>query len=530
MEPIDRENLFSFESLKGMKVLIVDDNAENITLLRTYFKNLNLNIFAATNGRLAIDAAKKSVPDVILLDVMMPEMDGYEVCKELKNFESTKNIPIIFLTAKVATEDLVQGFLAGGSDYIKKPIQCEEVLIRVRTQLQLRKYTKEKDNLILKAMESNRTKSEFMARMSHELRTPMNAILGFSQLLMVDAQNEKATTREKDIARIIKAGKHLLDLINEVLDLSQIETGDLKVRLSPIDIHTLKNEVVDLAMPLAREKEVQIYDENKDEKPVYVIADKTRLKQVLINLTTNAIKYNKPDGRVTLKYSVDGERLKLEVSDTGKGIPDELKSNLFTPFERLGAELTDVQGTGIGLSISKKLMELMGGDISFESKVDEGSSFFIDIPLAEQPEVQKEKSLKVSLLPEGRTDSQQKVVLYIEDNPSNLELVRRIISRAKNVKLISAMEAQPGIRLASVEKPDLILMDLHLPDIDGFAAFQKINSMEETSKIPIIAVSADAMEVDKKKALDMGFRAYITKPIDVENFLESLEEVLGPIQ
>ncbi len=531
MEPLEKDDLFSFEALKGMSILIVDDNVENISLLRNYFKDLGLDILVAVNGKMAIDVAKKGVPDAILLDIMMPDLDGYGVCEELKNTEITKNIPILFLTAKVATEDLVHGFLVGGADYIKKPIQKEEVLIRVRTQLLLRKYSKEKDNLILKTVESNRTKSEFMARMSHELRTPMNAILGFSQLLMVDAQNEKATTRENDIARIIKAGKHLLDLINEVLDLSQIETGDLKVRLEPINIYTLKNEAIDLSISLAQGKGVQIIDENKDEgSSLYVIADRTRLKQVLINLTTNAIKYNKENGSVTLKYWVLGDRLKLEVRDTGKGIPDNLKENLFMPFERLGAELTEVQGTGIGLSISKKLMELMGGDIHFENNVEEGSSFFIDVPLAEQPAVVLPEPQKNRNVEEDNSVCYKKTILYIEDNPSNLELVRRIMSRMNNVKLISAMEAQPGIRLASTEIPDLILMDLHLPDIDGFCAYEKIKSMEATSNIPIIALSADAMAEDKKKALDMGFQTYITKPIDVDNFINVIEDVLGAIE
>jgi len=527
MEPVERDDLFSFEALKGMSILIVDDNVDNISLLRNFFKNANLEILVAIDGESAIEAAKKGLPDAILLDIMMPGLDGYEVCEKLKDIETTKNIPIIFLTAKVAIEDLVKGFLVGGADYIKKPIRKEEVLIRVRTQLLLQKYSKEKDALILKSVESNRTKSEFMARMSHELRTPMNAILGFSQLLMVDAQNEKAITRENDVGRIIKAGKHLLDLINEVLDLSQIETGDLKVRLESINIFTLKNEVIDLATSLAKENGVQIIDANKEGEALYVVADRTRLKQVLINLTTNAIKYNRVDGSVTLKYSVIGDRLKFEVTDTGMGISEELQKNLFTPFERLGAELTEVQGTGIGLSISKKLMELMGGDINFVSTVGEGSSFSIDVPLAEQPVIQPLESNNVSPAKEENVLSHQKKILYIEDNASNLELVRRIIARLRDIKLISAMEAQPGIRLASTEIPDLILMDLHLPDIDGFCAFEKIRSMEETSHIPIIAVSADAMEDDRKKALDMGFQTYITKPIDVDSFINVIEDVLS---
>jgi len=530
VNPLDIKNYFSFEGLDGMSILIVDDNPENITLLRNFFMDLNLEILVSTNGKSAIEVAKKGLPDLILLDIMMPGINGFQVCTELKNIEKTKDIPVIFLTAKVETQDLVQGFLVGGADYIKKPIQKEEILVRVQTQLLLRKYSKEKDELILKTMESSRAKSEFMARMSHELRTPMNAILGFSQLLMLDAQNEKATAREKDINRILKAGKHLLELINEVLDLSQIETGDLKVRLEPINIYTLKNEVVDLSMSLTQANGVQIIDENKEERALYILADRVRLKQVLINLVSNAIKYNKKEGTVTLSYRIDEDRLKMSIIDTGKGIPPELKENLFKPFERLGAELTEIQGTGIGLTISKKLIELMGGGISFESQDGEGSSFFIEIPLAEQPAGLSDKLKKAHPDLEENFKPPHKTILYIEDNPSNLELVRRILLGMKDVKLISAMEAQPGIRLASTELPDLILMDLHLPDIDGFSAFEKIRSMEETSHIPIIALSADAMAEDKKKALNMGFHTYITKPIEMDSFLEEIGIVLETLQ
>ncbi len=526
METANIDNLISFAGLEGMKVLIVDDDHETLDILRNCFANTELQVLVAKSGMAALGISEKTLPDLILLDILMPNMDGFETCIELKKNKLLKEVPVIFVTAKDERENLLRSYSVGGIDYIKKPICKEEVLVRSRTHLLLRKEGILKDCLIKKAENSNYAKSEFMARMSHELRTPMNAILGFGQLLKVDAQMEKAGARVSDVDRILRAGKHLLELINEVLDLSQIEAGKLKVSLEPINISGLKSEILDFTSSLIKQRGLHLIDENAGSEQLYVHADKTRLRQVLLNLISNAIKYNRENGSIKLGISKKGDRLRFTVSDTGLGIPVSLQEKIFEPFERLGVELSDVEGTGIGLAISKKLMDLMSGSIGFVSMEGEGSSFYIEIPLASSPiEAPRPLSTRAIAIEEG-FESSQKTVLYIEDNPANLHLVKRIMAIKDDVRLISATEAKTGIQLALSEKPTLILMDINLPGMSGLEAFKKLKSMEKTENIPVVAVSADAMEGDKKKALDMGFKTYITKPINIDGFLKEMDKFL----
>jgi signal transduction histidine kinase/CheY-like chemotaxis protein len=377
-----------------------------------------------------------------------------------------------------------------------------------------------------KAEQLNSSKSDFLARMSHELRTPMNAILGFSQLLKIDFKRSDYVSLDDSVDRILKAGKHLLSLIDEVLDLSQIESGKLKVSLEPVNIIEIKNELLDLIRPLAKQEEISIIDDI-NERSVFVTADHTRLKQVILNLISNAIKYNRPNGTVTLSSEVNKEFLTFKVFDTGQGIPKEKEVNIFKPFERLGVENTNIEGTGIGLSISKSLTELMGGTLAFESHKGKGSCFFINLPLSSKSDSSDEDSAKEISGQLVETFLDEKLILYVEDNPDNLELVKRIFSRKDNVRLISAPDAEKGIDLAKAHRPALILLDINLPGMDGFTAFKKLKKIDATINIPVIAVSADAMEIDKKKALDMGFRSYVTKPIDIDNFLEEVDTALN---
>ena len=378
-----------------------------------------------------------------------------------------------------------------------------------------------------KAEKQSSSKSDFLARMSHELRTPMNAILGFSQLLKIDFKKFEISSLDESVDRILNAGEHLLNLINEVLDLSQIESGKLKVSLESVDLVRLKDELLELMGPIAKQEGIQLIDAIDNELKVFVTADQTRLKQVLLNLISNAIKYNRSRGTATLSCALEGDMATIKVSDSGQGIPKEKEADLFKPFERLGVEMTNIEGAGIGLTICKSLTELMGGTLDFTSQVGKGSCFFVKIPVAAKPTIENEDLAKEALTAIEEPSSDIKLILYVEDNPDNLELVSRIFDSNKNIKLISAPDAEIGIDLAKAHKPDLILLDINLPGMDGFTAFKKLKGFDETINIPVIAVSADAMEADKKKALDMGFRTYVTKPIDIINFLEEVDKVFN---
>lgn len=380
------------------------------------------------------------------------------------------------------------------------------------------------------AEQASQAKSAFLSRMSHELRTPMNAILGFAQLLELD---ERDPNSREFIAEILKAGDHLLKLIDEVLDLAKVESGKVELVLEDMDAQPLCDESVALVRSLARESGVSLSVQAEGIAGARIHVDGTRLKQVLVNLLSNAIKYNHLGGRVTLS----GERrpagrFRFSVSDTGKGMDKAQQQRLFNPFDRLGAEKDGVRGTGIGLVISKRLVEGMGGELGHHSRVGQGSTFWIEVAAAEQDGVNKKEAEAeaeegAQALIELASRGRRVTVLYIEDNPANRYLVRRIIEQHTPYRLLSAPDAARGIALAHECLPDLILMDINLPDMDGFSALSRLRSRGRTRSIPVIAVSANAMTRQVERGRAVGFVAYLTKPIAVKSLLETITSVLG---
>ena len=374
------------------------------------------------------------------------------------------------------------------------------------------------------AERASRVKSEFLSRMSHELRTPLNAILGFSQLLEID--DSISESNKNFIGRISGAGKHLLDLINEVLDLARLDAGKIAITLEPCHLKAVAEDAFSLIRPLAEEKNIRLNNKIQNDS-FFVIADNIRLRQVLLNLLSNAIKYNEEKGSVILDCMQSEGYICIKVTDTGKGIDLAHKDDLFEPFNRMGETDAHIEGAGIGLAITKKLTELMKGFIDVESEFGKGSCFTIKIPGGAVDSLTPGLKPSEELPPmPSREVKPMRKVLYIEDNPDNLELVKSIFRRHSNMKLLSAVSAELGVEMAEVHQPDLILMDINLPGMLGDEAFLKLQMIETTKNIPVIALSANAMKRDIRSALDKGFIDYITKPIEVSSFMKTIQRVL----
>ncbi len=391
----------------------------------------------------------------------------------------------------------------------------ENKLTEVRLERQVADRTIDLEKAKKEADRANLAKSVFLASMSHELRTPMNSILGFAQLLESDKKDPLSIRQKNHIGTILKSGDHLLKLINDVLDLARIESGNMgEISLEPVNLCSICNETVSLVKTLAESLGIELLPCDELDKSIFIKADRTRFIQIFLNVLTNAIKYNKPGGKVEFGCKKIDKMVRLFISDTGPGIAKGKIGFLFEPFDRLGAEASSIEGSGIGLTISKRLVELMHGSIDVESELGKGSTFFINIPSAEN---HAENEMFVSQVKEKNFYLKGKhTFLYIEDDHLNRELLIEILGQCTpDIKLLTADCGQDGLEMAIEQKPDLIIMDLTLPDIEGFDAFLWLKKQPGTKNIPVIALSGNAMPSNIKKALDAGFANYLTKPFNI---------------
>jgi PAS domain S-box-containing protein len=477
------------------------------------------------------------------ISVLIPDGDADEesaVLRRIRRGESVehyetsrqrKDGSLVDVSLTISPIRDAEGAIVGASKIardVTRRKHAEQALKQAHAELESRvlERTRELIAATAEADRANKAKSEFLSRMSHELRTPLNAILGFGQILN---RQDLTPLQKESVQYVLKGGRHLLDLINEVLDIARVESGRLEVSIEPVAVVDAVSESCALVRPLAGGRDVRLLDRTDELRGgCHVLADQQRLKQVLINLLSNAVKYNRSGGSVEITCTeAPGNRIRLSVRDTGAGIAADDMPKLFTPFERLGASNTDVEGTGLGLALSYRLVTAMGGDLRAASAVGEGSTFTIELPRAAAAanvpgHSRSEPSDPATIRPAPGSHT----ILSIEDNISNVHLLEAVLSGRPDIALMATMQGSVGIDLAQTHRPDLILLDLHLPDMSGNEVLSRLQASRATRDIPVIIVSADASPGQIERLRGAGARAYLTKPLDIDEFLRTITDVL----
>ena len=373
------------------------------------------------------------------------------------------------------------------------------------------------------AEKANLSKSQFLSRMSHELRTPLNAILGFSQLINLKEKDEIEKSYNDEI---FLAGEHLLSMISDILDLSRIEEGSFTFSVSDVPLNQIINESISLVKHKLAFRNIVIHNLIDEDDITSVNIDDTRLKEVIVNILTNAVKYNIDNGMISIGYrNIENNKVRIYISDTGKGLSEEEQEHIFEPFNRLGAEYTDIEGVGIGLTISKKLMEIMGGSISLKSEKGKGTTFNVDCLKGEMVEGHVNKNIDIDLINNDIIYN----ILYVEDNESNQNLIKILFSDCQNIDLEILSSAEEGLIAIDSNDFDLIILDINLPGMDGYRALDEIKRNATTKNIPVVALTSAASDEDIKKGLKAGFNKYITKPFVLSNLLSSVNEELNSL-
>jgi len=523
------------EDNRSQTILIVDDTPANIRILMETLKS-DYKIKTAINGENALKSAvSKNRPDLILLDIMMPGINGFEVCRRLKENPETSDIPIIFITVKSHVEDETRGFELGAADFITKPFSAPVVKARVKTHLSLQTALQEAEKARKVAETSERAKSDFFANMNHELRTPLNSIIGFSGLIAGSKSLEPEHRKNLEIIR--RNGEHLLGLINEVLDISRIDAGHISIKEKDTDLHNLMKHLENTMKLQVEKKGLYLKFDIHPGIPRHIKTDEVKLMQVLNNLVGNALKFAKKGGIYVrtrpdnIDYNKEKSRMRLffEIEDTGPGIESEEQKTLFDPFIQSKSGLESGKGTGLGLSISQKIVQRMGGDLTISSKPGHGSVFRFDIicKLTDWDcRVQSDSPCRVTGIKPGQCRFR---ILIADDNQDNRELLKNLLHPLK-LDIKEAENGTQAVQIWKTWKPHLIWMDIKMPVMNGYEAakqIRKISEQEILNKVVIIAVTASVFEDDIKNYTEYACDDFLSKPIHEHEVFELMHRHLG---
>ena len=506
-------------------VLVVDDHLVSLRLLTAILQGAGYTVITGSNSQEALEQITSQSPDIILLDVMMPGMDGFSLCRKLKKDPESSDIPLIFLTSLSQKEDIIEGFNAGGNDYIVKPFNQQELLARVRNHLHIYDMLQENKRLTELSEDANRSKTEFLASMSHEIRTPLNSIIGMAEVLA----DTPLSSEQHNYVRIFRsAGESLLEIINDILDLSKIEAGQTEVEAIDFHLPSLLDSVVSILSVRAAEQNTPISIQIHPDVPCGLRGDPTRLRQILINLVGNGLKFTE-NGMVQISVSLDsGNRVLFAVKDNGIGIPKKKQELIFESFTQADSLTTrKYGGTGLGLTICKKLTTIMNGHIWLESSPGNGSTFFftcIFSPALSDP-------IPVS---QPSTSSSCKIlkpahILLVDDNEDNRNLLCLYL-RNTPFTLATAENGKEAVRIFKHSPFDLVIMDIEMPVMDGYEATKQLRLWEKEQALeatPIIALTAHAFVRFRKKCMAAGCSDYLTKPVRRDTLIHTISSHLN---
>jgi len=543
----------NIETIENATILIVDDKPENLKILFAFLSRYKFTVLAAQCGEDALVSAKENLPDIILLDIIMPGIDGFETCRQLKADEKTKRIPVLFLSSLSDTSDKVRGFNAGGVDYITKPFEQEELFSRITSHLHiamLRKELEEKNMRLEQeivrrrqaeesAETANRAKSEFLANMSHELRTPLNGILGYAQVLKRDKHLGESVKKGLNI--IERSGLHLLNLINGVLDLSKIEARKMEISKSDFLFHEFLNGIVAMVQVQAQKKKLSFDFLTTADLPAGIHADENRLSQILLNLLGNAVKFTDQGSvifsvsRVGVRGSGSGEkqepltpcpepltpdvRIRFQVEDTGVGIPHDKLNDIFLPFKQVGEHTRAIEGTGLGLAISRHLVRLLSSEMYVKSTPGSGTVFWFDLDLMPvSPLNIRKKSEENHVI---AYKGEKRKILIVDDKWENRTVLVSMLLPL-GFEVAEASDGREGLNKAWEFMPDMVFMDLIMPGMDGFEAIRQIRRQPELAGIKLIAVSASTLNPPEQILAETGCDDYIPKPVRMQELQDKL--------